>query len=415
MHRPITPSKLWYALGLVVILLLSGCPSPPVTKPSPSEPVSQIPDTATYHIVKRGETLYGIAQRYGRNHKDVGRWNNIPPPYELTVGQRLRIDGPSEDSVTTPVDPQDSGFPVVTPTPQEPTPIIPPIEPPKNVEGTHIVQPGETLYGIAINYGKDFRELAAWNGIEQPFHVNAGQTLKLSPPIGWDPTLTPPARPIRKPTVSEPIAPTQPIPSPQVDKDHYIVQPGDSLYRIARRYGLSIDKLALWNALQPPYSLSVGKKLRITRPSVLPTPPNVGRVLPTRPSPSTSPSSDTFDDIDGDSDHHIVAPGDTLWQIARHYRRSVKELREWNNLASDNLSVGQQLRVTPPATRTMPRPAPDRPRRPVVQRSYHIVKPGETLNSIADKYGISFSDLAEWNGIGSPYTVYPGLKLKLYQ
>ncbi len=405
MYWPITPSKLLYALGLVVILLLSGCPSAPVTEPRPPEP---IPDTATFHIVERGETLYGIAQRYGRNHKDVGRWNNIPPPYELTVGQRLRIDGPSEESITTLPEPQDSGFPVVTPIPQEPTPI-----PQKNVEGTHIVQPGETLYGIATHYGKNFRELAAWNGIEQPYHLSAGQTLVLSPPIGWNPTLTPPASPIRKPTA--PLAPTQPTPSPRVDKDHHIVQPGDSLYRIARRYGLSINELALWNALQSPYSLSVGKKLRITRPSVLPTPPDVGRVLPTLPSPSTSPSSDTFEDIDGDSDHHIVAPGDTLWQIARHYRRSVKELREWNNLASDNLSVGQELRVTPPTTRTMPRPTPDRPSRPVVQRSYHIVKPGETLRSIAKKYGISFSDLAEFNGIGSPYTVYPGLRLKLFQ
>jgi len=41
------------------------------------------------------------------------------------------------------------------------------------------------------------------------------------------------------------------------------------------------------------------------------------------------------------------------------------------------------------------------------------VKPGESLQNIAEMYELPLTDLAKWNGIGSPYTIYPGLRLKL--
>jgi LysM repeat protein len=45
--------------------------------------------------------------------------------------------------------------------------------------------------------------------------------------------------------------------------------------------------------------------------------------------------------------------------------------------------------------------------------TYHIVRGGETLRSIAEQYRIPFIDLARWNGIGSPYNIYPGKRLTL--
>jgi len=46
----------------------------------------------------------------------------------------------------------------------------------------HIVQPGETLFGIAWRYGLDYRELARWNGLDNPDFIRAGQRLRLTPP-----------------------------------------------------------------------------------------------------------------------------------------------------------------------------------------------------------------------------------------
>ncbi len=404
----IISTKLWYAQGLVVILLFGGCatPTPPVTEPSytPPQQISQLPDTATYHTVLPGQTLYAIARQYGRNHREVAEWNNIPPPYELSPGQRIRVDGPDEESMPDELD-DEPGIPVVTPTPPAPTPILnPSIEDSEdNAQATHVVQPGETLYGIATNYGHNFRDVAAWNGIQEPYYLSPGQTLIVAPQSSLPPSSLP-ISPSRQPVISEPPKqpdPIQPVVSPRGDENFHIVQSGDSLYAVARRYGLTFNELATWNGLQPPYNLSVGQKIRITPPP--------GGVVPTPPSQNPIGG--------GDSDYHIVAPGDTLFQIARHYNLNLNDLAKWNNLAPPySLSVGQKLWLTQPATRMIPNNmTPDeRYLRPVSSRpSHHIVIKGETLRSLAERYGISLEDLARWNGIGSPYTVYPGQRLKM--
>ena len=51
----------------------------------------------THHRVKAGETLYSIAFEYGRDHRDVARWNRIPRPYTIYPKQRLRVVPISSD------------------------------------------------------------------------------------------------------------------------------------------------------------------------------------------------------------------------------------------------------------------------------------------------------------------------------
>jgi LysM repeat protein len=403
------PIKLWQALSLVVILLLNGCPSAPVVEelpPSQSLPVIETPimDTATYHTVERGETLYGVATRYGRDYKDVARWNNIPPPYALNPGQRLRIDGPSDGSFPTPT--YTPGIPVVSPPPPISVPITSPSIPtPAAQDGTHIVQPGDTLSSVAKQYGYSFREVAEWNGIEPPYALSIGQILIVSP----DSSFSPPSRP----PSPEPV-------SPSGDENYHIVLPGDTLYKVAKHYGYSVVDVAMWNALEAPYSLSIGQQLRVSPPEAgfeipMPTTPAIPALTPNIPQ--------DFDIIDiqpkteDKPGYHTVAPGDTLYQISQHYGFSIPQLADWNNLeAPYNLSLGQQLRVEPQAAMLPDLPPKDDYLRPVkldTSPRHHIVQAGETLSNIAKQYGISWKDLAQWNGIGSPYTVYPGLNLTI--
>jgi len=49
---------------------------------------------------------------------------------------------------------------------------------------THLVKPGDTLYSIALEYGVDYRELAIWNGLDNPGALRTGQTLRVTPPTG---------------------------------------------------------------------------------------------------------------------------------------------------------------------------------------------------------------------------------------
>ena len=109
---------------------------------------------------------------------------------------------------------------------------------------------------------------------------------------------------------------------------------------------------------------------------------------------------------------HIVKKGETLSKIAQKYHVGVKQLRSWNNLKSDNLKIGQKLIVyssgAPMAQAGNPKP---------VERSttqtVHVVKKGETLGKIAQKYKCSVTNLKKWNNLSSN-NIKIGQKLKVY-
>lgn len=109
---------------------------------------------------------------------------------------------------------------------------------------------------------------------------------------------------------------------------------------------------------------------------------------------------------------HIVKKGDNLSLIAKKYHVSVKQLRSWNNLKSDNLSIGQKLIVynsgAPMAQAGNTAPV----ERSTVQTT-HVVKSGETLGKIAARYKCSVTDLKKWNNLKST-TIKVGQRLKVY-
>jgi LysM repeat protein len=131
--------------------------------------------------------------------------------------------------------------PSATPTTQPPTACPSPSPTPTHavtatstpaVEGQgryHVVQPGETLYSIGLRYGMTVEDLAAANNLLDPAALQVGQRLL--------------------------------IPSPTVEGHSYTVQPGDTLYAIAQRFGTSVIALAALNDIAPPYTIQVGQTL----------------------------------------------------------------------------------------------------------------------------------------------------------
>lgn len=89
---------------------------PPVSRAAPSP----IPSSAV-HIVRAGETLYGISFRFGLRYQDVAAWNGIGDPYTIEIGQRLRLRPPG--SMTSPPRP-DNGS-IASSTPRRPHPLSP--------------------------------------------------------------------------------------------------------------------------------------------------------------------------------------------------------------------------------------------------------------------------------------------------
>ncbi|MFW6078304.1 MAG: transglycosylase SLT domain-containing protein [Gemmatimonadota bacterium] len=108
----------------------------------------------------------------------------------------------------------------------------------------------------------------------------------------------------------------------------HTVQRGETLSHIARRYGTSVRALRAHNGWVPPRRLQAGAQLRIPVDA-----------------PSTLASAEAADDAARWRVHH-VRRGDTLWDIARHYDVSVRELQSWNGLGGHSRIIpGQRLRI----------------------------------------------------------------------
>lgn len=149
--------------GLVVLgllLFVSSCGARTYAPVKDRGTVAPQPD-APYREVRAGDTLYSIAWDAGRDYRELAAWNDIPPPYVIHPGQRLRLHPPTVAKTF----PAQGSF--------------------------HTVAKGETLYGIARSRGLRYQELAQWNGIRPPFVVFPGQRLRLTPAT----TLAKPAPP----------------------------------------------------------------------------------------------------------------------------------------------------------------------------------------------------------------------------
>jgi len=121
---------------------------------------------------------------------------------------------------------------VVSPEPTAVAPSQVPGSPVLTADTYHTVQPGENLFRIALRYGTTVGAIVAANNLPNPSSVQAGQVLLI------------PA-------------------SPPTSTDTYVVQPGDTLYSIARRFDMTVGTLAALNGIAPPYTIKVGQVLII--------------------------------------------------------------------------------------------------------------------------------------------------------
>lgn len=158
----------------------------------------------------------------------------------------------------------------------------------------------------------------------------------------------------------------------------YTVQPGDTLFGIAQRFGTTVEAIMAANNLTSDI-IYVGQVLTIPGAPQPPPPP---------PPPGTPPPRP-------DTNTYTVQPGDTLFLIARRFNTSLGVLRELNNLSGDVIYAGQVLLV---------------PAQPPQQT--HVVQPGETLFGIAQRYGTTVAELQRLNNLTTDI-IYPGQVLQV--
>jgi len=117
-------------------------------------------------------------------------------------------------------------------------------------------------------------------------------------------------------------------------------------------------------------------------------------------------------------EHHRVKKGETLSAIARRYRTSVEAIAQVNGLKRVNrLQINQDLIIPAAGWRDEGRAfaAKTTVKAPPRSTSRHVVRRGDTLSSIAQRYGVSVRDLLRWNNLRHGQLIYPGQTLRLQE
>ncbi len=177
------------------------------------------------------------------------------------------------------------------------------------------------------------------------------------PPVA---SATPVSAPTNKPAPAAPVAIT---PQPVSEPTDYTVQRGDTLYSLARRYGLSVAELRQANELSGD-GLQAGQAITIPPPQAA----------------SGGPAT------------HVVQPGETLYSIARQYGVTVRAIQAANDLESAAIWSGQRLTIPPSGEQAGSAPATGTART-------HRVGEGDTLFSLARHYGVTVEAIQQANGL----------------
>ncbi len=227
-NRQISPS--WMLLGILTLLLsLTACELPaPIDPPPPTQ------DISSGAVATSTPTPSAIDQTAVPGEETAVPGGETPVPGEETA---VPVDQTPVVVTSEPVE-----NPTNTPTPAS-----------NNGSGgtptTHVVQPGETVYRLSLQYGVSVDAIAAANNLDAHYTIYVGQTLVIP---GSDGSLPP---------VVEP--PIEPPPSGGCSATH-VVQPGENLFRIGLRYGYTVNQLAAANPeIVNPNNIKVGQVICI--------------------------------------------------------------------------------------------------------------------------------------------------------
>lgn len=276
-------------------------------------------DGVSSYIVKAGDTLYSIANRFNVTVNELKQANNLTSN-TLTIGQTLII--PTDEEQGPPPTPPTSGY------------------------INYTVKAGDSLYKIANQYGISVNDIIEFNQLPSTV-LSIGQQLLIPTENGYT------------------------MPNPPSGGQYYTVQLGDSLYKIANQFKVTVDDIISSNNLTSTI-LSIGQQLFIPTGNVVEEPSNtiqymvkagdslysiarnygitvnqirqlnnltmdilsIGQIL-TIPATIPQPDYTTY----------TVRSGDNLYSIASRFNTTVNAIKELNGLTSNLLSVGQVLTI----------------------------------------------------------------------
>jgi len=232
-----------------------------------------------FHQLAKNENLWSVSQQYGIQLKRLKKFNRVEEGKPIPAGTTLWLSSKMPKGNNQQLIASDTGAIQISEEAFEwqvsdneatksknenpvqslhaehadtiraviaPVSMVELIEKTEGIEKTHTVQQGETLYTIAKNYSVSISDITRWNSLDLQQNIKPGQALKI--------------------LVSEPVAEKEitPVTKETTPVSYHDVKASDTLYSVARQYGVTIKELMEWNE-KSDFSLAVGERLRIVQ------------------------------------------------------------------------------------------------------------------------------------------------------
>ncbi len=386
------------------------------------------------HQIRRGETLTGIAARYGISVHALADANNISVRSRIYPGITLKIpvldfsdrnfayntnteeadesssgnngdeyvspyaallkdssisddDSTGGDNIIAAVDDESDSNSIqndktVTGNNGATIAVIPADKAPV----TYTVKKGESLLGIADLFNSRVSDIRNWNNIPYTRTINVGQKLIIYVPVekkefyaSLD-NQTPVEKSITKNNSTKTSA----------SYIYHHIRRGENLFTIAKRFGVTIADLRDWNNLSE-NKIYAGQNLKIytDRTAIADNTSNSNRMNLYR---------------------YRVRKGDTVGELAEKFGVTSSKIRTWNGLNNNRIYYGQTLKIYSSENASS---LGDVTTKSSANVNYYKIKPGDTIGEIAELYRVSASSIRKWNGMRSN-SIVAGKTLKIY-
>ncbi|GIZ08104.1 LysM peptidoglycan-binding domain-containing protein [Flavobacterium sp. UMI-01] len=272
------------------------------------------PSNTQIYKVKQGDNLTLIAEKYHVSVESIMKWNNLNSTAiaygeSLKIGVADSINKSNKALLTKPttVEVKTSKEEAVAHAEEE-----------TSEEATYyVVQKGDNLNSIARNYNVSIAELTAWNDLNGSA-IKLGTKLKVG----------------EKTTATEEevaVVSTTPVVLKNIQ---YVVQKGDNLGSIAKKFGASLQELKQWNKLAST-TVAVGKTLVVAK--------NEPAINTSYASINSFKKTDTF--AKPSPTDYYVQKGDTLYSIAKKSGVTIADLKKWNDISDEGIKPGMKLKI----------------------------------------------------------------------
>ncbi|MDK6805215.1 LysM peptidoglycan-binding domain-containing protein [Aerococcus sp. UMB7834] len=270
----------------------------------------------------------------------------------------------------------------------------------------HQVQAGDSLWKIGNTYGVSIDQLKNWNQLKDNYVLHPGDTLYIqdqSPAVKTEEPASQPAKPASQQENQAPASTSTPTietaKQAESAETTYQVKAGDSLWRIAKNNGVSLEDLLAWNQLKMDSLILPGKQLVVKAPAKAPSKEIASNKETEQAAEETGKpyvrDQKTFKDVNA-----AVKYARDHFDYKRHKQFYVNWQADGTYTVDWEMQAGQRQK---PALRQDNKKLPS--------AATYAVKAGDSLWAISHRHGVSIQDLMKWNHLTAQSVIHPGQKL----